>query len=93
MLAPCKQGCTSQYLSLAPQMAHHLVCPPFQYGLLAVLEVYSDGFGPCKAINSTCKRLYFDLGDKCAHGHQAAHFPGADVASKCSKCTVQMVAL
>jgi thiol-disulfide isomerase/thioredoxin len=29
-----------------------------------VLEVYSEWCGPCKAINATCKRLYFDHGDR-----------------------------
>lgn len=32
--------------------------------MYAVVEIYSDWAGPCKAINGTCKRLYFDLGDK-----------------------------
>ena len=30
----------------------------------AVLEVYSDWCGPSKAINATCKRIYFDHGDR-----------------------------
>ena len=29
-----------------------------------MLEVYNEWCGPCRAINNTCKRLYFDHGDK-----------------------------
>jgi thioredoxin 1 len=34
------------------------------FGSHAVLEVYSDWCGPCRCINATCKRLFFDLGDR-----------------------------
>jgi len=30
----------------------------------AVLEIYNDWCGPCKAINATCKRIYFEHGDR-----------------------------
>lgn len=29
-----------------------------------MLEVYNEWCGPCKAINSTLKRMYFDHGDR-----------------------------
>lgn len=38
---------------------HHLI--PY---LFIVVEVYQGWCGPCKAINSTFKRLYFDLSDR-----------------------------
>lgn len=33
-------------------------------GTLQVVELYSNWCGPCKAILSTFKRLYFELGDR-----------------------------
>ncbi|KXZ51002.1 hypothetical protein GPECTOR_14g244 [Gonium pectorale] len=33
-------------------------------GTLQVIEVYQSWCGPCKAVQSTFKRLYFDLNDR-----------------------------
>ena len=33
-------------------------------GTLQVIELYQTWCGPCKAIQSTFKRVYFDAGDK-----------------------------
>eukprot|EP01023_Acetabularia_acetabulum_P050596 TRINITY_DN5490_c0_g1_i2.p2 TRINITY_DN5490_c0_g1~~TRINITY_DN5490_c0_g1_i2.p2 ORF type:complete len:112 (-),score=9.81 TRINITY_DN5490_c0_g1_i2:267-602(-) len=32
-------------------------------GVLQVVEMYREWSGPCKAIQATFKRIYFDLGD------------------------------